>query len=401
MKVAFLSREYPPDTAWGGIAAMYYSLASALARRGHEVHVVCQAVDTPGDLIDNGVLVHRVGTNPKRYSAVARINYSFHAWLKLREIIKRYDIEIVEAAYWGAEAFLYGLSRRTPLAVRVASSASDILRTRTYSGIKELVSLKILSFLEDFSARRADRVVATTKGQCAPLIEKLRIDPEKTEVVHHAVDAAKYSYVESDIRERLEIPRNTPLVLFVGRLEARKGVHILCRAIPGIIRTIPATRFVLVGRDTNSAPNNGSVKAHIRKQAEDDGFGDHLMFIDFLPEDELIKLYSACDLLVIPSLHESFGLVALEAMACGKPVVATATGLVPELGLDGTGGIMVPPGDAGRLAEAVIRLLSLSDDDKKLAAKRNRELVEAEFSIPGWVDGVIEVYNKALKKTEQ
>jgi glycosyltransferase involved in cell wall biosynthesis len=287
------------------------------------------------------------------------------------------------------------------LAVRVASSASDILRTKTYSGIKEMMSLKALSFLEDFSARRADRVVATTREQCVPLIEKLHIAPEKIDVVHHAVDVAKYSCVESDIRERLEIPPSAPLVLFVGRLEARKGVHILCQAIPGIVGNMPATKFVLVGRDTGSAPDGGSMKAYISKQAEEGGFAGNLVFIDFLPENELIELYSACDLVVSPSLQESFGLVVLEAMACGRPVVATATGLVPELGLDGTGGIMVPPGDVSGLVKAVIRLLSLSGDDKTLAAKRNRERAEAEFSINKWVDGVIEVYNKALEKAAQ
>jgi glycosyltransferase involved in cell wall biosynthesis len=377
---------------------MYRSLARALAQRGHEVHVICQAVGETKDVIDNGVFVHRVGTNPKRYSAMARINYSFYAWFKLREIIRQYDIEIVEAAYWGAEALLYGLGRRTPLAVRIASSASDILRTRTYSGIKQLGSLKILSFLEDFSVKRADRVVATTKDQYALLIERLHIDPEKVDVIHHAIDVTKYSYVESDVRQRLEMPRDVPLVLFVGRLEARKGVHILCQAIPEIIETMPATKFILVGQDTSSAPDGSSMKAYVIEQAKKGGFGDNLTFIDFLPEGELIELYSACDLVVSPSLQESFGLVVLEAMACGKPVVATATGLVPELGLDGTRGIMVPPGDVGRLAKGIIRLLLLSDDDKNLAAKRNLELVEAEFSIPEWVDKVIEVYEKALKK---
>ena len=85
MRVALLSREYPPDTVWGGIATMYHTLSHALADSGHEVHVICQAASEPRDFIDNGVFVHRVGTNPKRYSAMARIDYSIHAWLKLRD----------------------------------------------------------------------------------------------------------------------------------------------------------------------------------------------------------------------------------------------------------------------------------------------------------------------------
>lgn len=398
MKVAFLSREYPPDTAWGGVATVYYSLAYGLVERGHEVHVICQAVGKPRDLVDDGVFIHRVGTNPKRYSAMARINYSVHAWLKLRKVIKEHEIEIVEASRWGAEALLYSLIKRTPLVVRVGISASDILRTKTYSGIKELLALKILSRLDDFSAKRADRVVAISKDPYTQAIEKLHIDPEKVDIVHHAIDTNKYRFVESDTREKLGISGDAPLVLFVGRLEARKGVHILCQAIPEIIRSIPMSKFVLVGQDTNTAPDGGSVKRYITEEAKTGGFIDKLVFIDFLSADELIPLYSACDLFVLPSFQESFGLVVVEAMACGKPVVATSTGVVPELALDGESGIMVPPGDAGEFTEAMIKLLSLKDEDKRLIARRNRQLIETRFSISAWADKMIEVYEKALRK---
>ena len=398
MKVAFLSREYPPDTAWGGVATVYYSLAYGLVERGHEVHVICQAVGKPRDLVDDGVFIHRVGTNPKRYSAMARINYSVHAWLKLRKVIKEREIEIVEASRWGAEALLYSLIKRTPLVVRVGISASDILRTKTYSGIKELLALKILSRLDDFSAKRADRVVAISKDPYTQAIEKLHIDPEKVDIVHHAIDTNKYRFVESDTREKLGISGDAPLVLFVGRLEARKGVHILCQAIPEIIRSIPMSKFVLVGQDTNTAPDGGSVKRYITEEAKTGGFIDKLVFIDFLSADELIPLYSACDLFVLPSLQESFGLVIVEAMACGKPVVATSTGVVPELALDGESGIMVPPGDAREFTEAMIKLLSLKDEDKRLIARRNRQLIETRFSISAWADKMIEVYEKALRK---
>jgi glycosyltransferase involved in cell wall biosynthesis len=398
VRVALLSREYPPDTVWGGIATMYHTLSHALAEREHEVHVICQATSRPRDFIDNGVFVHRVGTNPKRYSTIARIDYSIHAWLKLRSVIKQHDIEIVEATYWGAEAFLYSLKRRTPLVVRSDISASDILRAKTYSGIKELLSLKILSYLEDFSAKRADLIVANSKCMYTNVLEGLHIDPDRVDIVQHAIDTEKYRFVESDIRERLAIPQEVLLALFVGRLEARKGVHILCQAIPQILRSIPTVKFVLVGRDTNTAPDGGSVKSYINEQARNNGFRDNLVFIDFLPEDELIKLYSTCDLVISPSLHESFGLVVIEAMACGKPVVATSTGIVPELGLDGKGGIVVEPGDAAVFAEATVKMLSLDEKDRELVAGKNRELVETGFSISAWVDKVIGVYEKALSK---
>jgi glycogen(starch) synthase len=398
VRVAFVTREYPPDTAWGGIATMYHSLARALAARGHEVHVVCQAVAGPGDAIDGGVFVHRVGTNPKRYSALARVNYSLHAWRRLLGIVRQYGVDVVEAAYWGAEGFLYGLRRRTPLVVRVATSAADIVSTGTYSGRSEWLALKLLSLLEDFAARRADRIVVTTEGLRAPLIARLGVSPDKVDLVRHAVDTGKFVRVESGMRARLGIPQDARMAIFVGRLEARKGVHVFCEAVPRILRRVPSAVFVLVGRDTDSAPAGGSMRSYVARRARDGGFEDRLVFVDTVTETELVELYSACDLLVSPSLHESFGLVVLEAMACGKPVVATSTGLVPELGLDGTGGIMVSPGDAEGLADAAARLLSLDDQGVSLAAERNRSLVETEFSIGRWVDDVIAVYERAVRE---
>ncbi len=396
MNVAFLTREYPPDTAWGGIATMYYSLARALAGRGHEVHVICQAVDKRGDSIDEGVRVHRVGTNATRYSARARLNYSLHAWRKLLRVIDQHDVQVVEAAYWGAEGFLYSLRKRTPLVVRVHTSASEIVSTGTYSGLKEWLALKVLSALEDSTARRSDRIVVTTGELYKPLIARLGIDAGKVGVVRHALDSSKFARVESGMREELGIPEEARVVLFVGRLEARKGVHVLCEAVPRIVSQVPSVKFVLVGRDTDTSPTGGSVRAYVTGGAREGGFEDRLVFVDALPETELIGLYSACDLVVSPSLHESFGLVVLEAMACGKPVVATSTGLVPELGFDGTGGVMVAPGDAGELAEAVAKMLSLDIQARDLAAAENRRLVETRFSMDQWVDEVVAVYQRAI-----
>ena len=398
MKIAFLSREYPPDTAWGGLATVYDSLARALTERGHEVHVICQAIGKPADHMAGEVFVHRVGTNPKRYSAIARVNYSYHAWLKLREVIRVYVIDIVEATYWGADAILYSLKKRTPLVVRIDVSASDILRTRNYSGIKELLSLKVLSRLEALSAKRADRVIAISQDLYNRAIEELHIDPKKVDVVHHGVDTIRYRCVVSDVRDRLDIPRQSPLVLFVGRLEARKGVHVLRDAMPEILRRMPMTRFILVGRDTNTSLNGGSVKSHLIEEAKGRGFADNLVFIEFLSPDELIELYSACDVFVLPSLQEGFSMVILESLACGKPIVATSAGGASDIGLMPPSGIMVPPNNASELAQAIVDLLSLSEEDRNLVARKNRELVESRFSIEAWIDQVIKVYEKALTK---
>jgi glycosyltransferase involved in cell wall biosynthesis len=302
---------------------------------------------------------------------------------------------VVDTASWGAEGLLYSLFKSIPLVVGVATSSSDILETKTYSGIREFFFLKVLAFTEDFTIKRADRVVAYSHQIYTRLTSKLGIVPDKVSVVHHAVDNDEYRYVESDIRQKLGVPDNAYLVLFVGRLESRKGAHILCQAIPHILERIQDVRFVLLGHDTNTAPGGGSFKQYFIDQAQNGGFSDNLLFVDFLSGNELVKLYSASDILISASLKESFGLTVIEAMSCGKPVVATSVGIVPELQHYGTKGVsVIPVGDVLMLAEAAINLLSLDDKSREELGIENRQLIERNFSINIWVAKIIEVYKQ-------
>jgi glycosyltransferase involved in cell wall biosynthesis len=121
-----------------------------------------------------------------------------------------------------------------------------------------------------------------------------------------------------------------------------------------------------------------------------------LFFIDFMATPELVKLYSACDLFVLPSLEESFGLVTIEAMACGRPVVVSATGIAPELGLDGTNGVVVPVGDGKALADAIVKMLLMSPQQKFEVSRRNRSIVEERFSLERFGENMLAVYRGVL-----
>jgi glycogen(starch) synthase len=396
VKIAFLSREYPPDSSWGGLATLYQGLAVALAERGHEIHVVCQAAGEPSEAIEGGVFVHRVGTSSKRYSAAARINYSIHAWRKLTDVVRQRGIDVVEANQWGAEGLLCGLKKRAPLVLRLDVSASDLLRARTYSGTGHRLSLAVLSRLEDRAVSMADRVIAISQHTYDWAVRKRGIDPQRVDLVYHGIDTATCRFVQSELREELGVPREAQMILFVGRLETRKGVQTLFQAIPDVLSAMPTARFVLVGQDTNTAPHRGSLQSYLIENASSQGFADSLVFVDFLTREQLVHVYSACDLFVLPSLQEGFSISILEALACGKPVVATAAGGTRDIGLRPPNGILVPPNDAHELAAAMLRLLSLGGADRKLVAEQNRELIETNYSIAAWADNVVRVYEKTL-----
>jgi glycogen(starch) synthase len=398
MNIVLLTREYPPDTHWGGCGTTNCALARDLAGCGHRVHVICQAVDKPNQYMDGGVVVHRVGSNPRQYSALARMNYSICARTKLRQLLRVENVQIVHADYWSAEGFLYSLSlrRRAPLVVWTQSGAADELETKTYSSWIGAWKLRLLSVLADWTAKKADKVVFDSHHNYTQLQPRLHISPSRAVVVPLGIDTQVYRPVPSGMRGDLGVPQRYPLVLTVGRLEPRKGQDILCQAIPVIAEQFPETRFVLVGRDSPTAPGGGSFREWIVRRAQERSFADRLLFVDFMSTADLVSLYSACEVVVVPSLRESFGYVAGEAMACGKPVVATATGIAPELGLDGTNGVLVPVGDPGALAAGISKMLSLSAAQKQEIAERNRLIIETGFSLARYTQGMLEVYEDLL-----
>ena len=395
MKIAFLTRNYPPDSLWGGDAIVYYNLARGLAQRGHEVHAICQATRQAGEFVQDGVFVHRVGTNSRRYSVAARLDYNFRSWARLRAIIRTRGIQIVDAPDWSAEGFLYSLRKQTPLVVTAVGSTDDPLETKNYAGVLQLGALVLLSHLRNMTLKRADRVVAISQDSYEAVLRRYPVDRKTVVKVPLGIDTDKFRPAEPGAgRMQLGLPKEAGVVVFVGRLEARNGVHLLCQAIPKVTDRLPDTRFVFVGRDTNTAPGGGSFRQYITRRA-----GDSARFIEFLSDEELVRLYSASDVCVYPALSSTFGLPIAEAMACGKPVVATPVGIAPELEPHDSGGLTVVATQEPReLAEAIVRYLTAPRACRDKIAKSNRELVESRFSIPVWVDRVSDVYAELLAR---
>jgi glycosyltransferase involved in cell wall biosynthesis len=398
LKIAILSREYPPDTPWGGISTVYYNLANSLCDRGHEVHVICQAVGEPRDFFEQGVFVHRVGTDSRRYSGIARINYSLSALNSLKKLIRNSKIDVVDASMWGGEGFLFSLRRTAPLVIRADISAQDMINTKTYSGIKDRINLNILRYLENVSVKRSDRIIASSQSNYDQITKSLRIDSKIVDLIHLAIDTSFYRFYKSNIKYEMGISDDAHLLLSVGRLERRKGTDTLCRAMPSILQKYPKSVLVLVGNDTNSGPRGGSYKDSIIKEAENNGYLSRIMFVDRLTPDRLVQLYSSCDVYISASEQESFGLTVIESMSCNRPVVATPVGVVLDLLAMKTNGLStVSVGNSHELAAAVSKFLSMSDIEIDKIGLANRQLVENEFSRSNWTTSSLNSYRLAIR----
>jgi glycosyltransferase involved in cell wall biosynthesis len=401
MKIAFIAKEYPPHGNLRVATAIFYpKLARALIERGHEVHVIAQSHNgTRGEYKDrDGVRVHEVGPAPKLGSPWRRLLFSYNAALEARRLNRRHKVQLVDATVFGAEGFFYAIFKSTPLVLETFAFGDMLLETGTYTSSLERLSWKISVFLEKISLSKADHIIANSPATYKMLKEKKGISGIKTSLIWESrIDFDKFKPTRSDIRKRLGIAEDVPLLLYIGWLQARKGIIYLCEVMPPVVKQFPDAVFLLRGEDTNTAQGGISFKQYILDFTSQHDILNNVKIIEeYLSEEDIVDLYSACDVFLFPSLSETFGWPVVEAMACERPVVVTDTGISSEIKSEGM--IVVPPKDAKALADGLINFLSLPERRREELGKINRSVVEKVFSFSKMVQAYIEVYEKLTCK---
>ncbi len=201
------------------------------------------------------------------------------------------------------------------------------------------------------SVRRADFLLADSESTRRDLIELLGVPPDRVQVIYGGVDArfAPVEDAEALRRVRETYAGGRPFILAVGTLEPRKNYPTLIRAFAQARQAARLPHaLVIVGR-------KGWVYEPIFAAVDELGLHDHVLFPGFVPDEELPVLYSAADVLVTPSFYEGFGLPALEAMACGTPVIVSDVSSLPEV--VGDAGVRIDPRDEAGLAEAMVHVV--------------------------------------------
>ena len=160
--------------------------------------------------------------------------------------------------------------------------------------------------------------------------------------------------------------------LFFGRMTQMKGVHVLADALPSVLQQCPDLSIVLVGRD-GSAPDGQSMRDYVRGKLA--AFADRVLLLDQMRHDQLYPIIQGARLVVLPSLVDNLPNSCLESMGLGKVVIATTGSCFEQLISDGYSGVLVPPDDPERLAEAMVRTWALGDDETKRIGDRARERI--------------------------
>jgi len=242
-----------------------------------------------------------------------------------------------------------------------------------------------------------DIVIAHTHEEIG-LMEQVGLDTTggRVRIVPAGIDFGKYEGAPDGalFRKQYEIDANDRVVLFCGRLAVNKGLTVLAEAAPAVLKSFPKTRFVLVGQDMG-------VRERLEKRLTELGVRDRFLFTGHVQDDALFRsAYGACDVFVLPSEYEAFGLVLLEAMASGKPVVASAVGGMPEVvggpnkvdGVTATEcGLLVNYEDEKALAEALGKLLADEGLRRRMGAA-GRERVRKEFNWDSVTGKILNIY---------
>jgi D-inositol-3-phosphate glycosyltransferase len=245
----------------------------------------------------------------------------------------------------------------------------------------------------------ADRLVAATPLERAQMVWLYGADAAKIDVVPCGVDLDLFSPIPQDeAKQMLGLPLERCVILFVGRIEPLKGIDTLLRAIALIAPEMPCWRDELAVVIIGGAPGAGIEQvsaelARLEQLRAELGIEDLVTFQGAKDQDKLVYYYSAAEMTVMPSHYESFGMVALESMACGTPVVASKVGGLAFNVQDGQTGFLVPDGDAEMLASRIRQLLKDRELREKLGQQASRWA--GRYGWPAIADQILDLYEQA------
>jgi D-inositol-3-phosphate glycosyltransferase len=336
----------------GGMNVYVRELAASLARTGDDVDVFTRLelpTETPVVDIEPGVRVHRVPAGPARHvdkdDLVDHVEAFTHGVLaRMLESPDAYDA--IHANYWLSGIAGHALKHELDVPLLVTFHTVERIKA---GGAVDPSSTRAAA--EDAVVACADAVLASCDVEAAQLASVLGVDADRVAVVPLGVDHAYFGPGDrTQARRALGIDPDGPLLLFAGRLQDLKGADLAVATLGELARRGGSHRLVVVGGP--SGPAGAAYEAALHEQATAVGRG-RVQFVAPQPHELLSTYYRAADACLVPSRAESFGLVALEASACGAPVVAANVGGLAALVDSGTTGLLVAERDARAWADAV------------------------------------------------
>jgi glycosyltransferase involved in cell wall biosynthesis len=250
---------------------------------------------------------------------------------------------------------------------------------------------RYISGVEWWLTYEAWRVIVCSRYMRREVQQLFHLPEDKIKVIPNAVGERELPKVEPDFLNRFAHPLEK-IVLFVGRLVREKGVQVLLEAAPSILSACPEAKLVVVGE--------GPLKPELTARATALGIGPKVYFTGYVDDETLLKLYQCAAVAVFPSLYEPFGIVALEAMLTGTPVVVSDTGGLAEIVRHAETGLKAIPGNSFSLANQITYALRHPERAQEMA-NRARELVRRLYNWPTVASLTLQVYQEVRRAYRQ
>lgn len=324
MNICILSKQFPPGV--GGAETYAYELANGLGKRGHDVDVYTQWIDRVNEPVDihENVHVYRICKARKKLVTFETLWFSLQA----RRQIDFDQYDIVQGTLMPASTIVVTPLKGIDPPLVLTSHGTSIGEAKSVA--LETPADYLLKFvfhpmnvvMDYVASRDADQVIAISGHAYDQLTTSYGLDEDDVVMIPHGVDT-DWFYPREEQHPAVNEVQTT--LLYVGRLGARKGLDLALRALAEVDNE--SIEFLIAG--------TGRHEETLRELAQELGIAEQVRFLGYVPDEELPVLYSSADVFVLPSRYEGFGLVLLEAMACGTPVIGADAGGIPTAVKDG------------------------------------------------------------------
>ena len=371
---------------FGGGERVFLQIINRLCRDNYKVTVACMS---------EGIFMERIKGSDASIIPVDMSNkFNFKVILQLVNLMKERNIDIVHSQ--GARAdFFARLSAKLAGVPIVVSTVPMPVEGFDVNPIKKFIYIA----LNRFSERFVDRFMVVSDALREMMIENHKIESQRVVKIYNGIEIDEYRidyneevvvHGKSRLREEIGFKNDVPVIGVIGRLVWQKGFDYFIDTIPDLLKKFKGARFLIVGE--------GELEEELKRKGKRLELEDKLFFTGF--RSDIKDVLASIDIFVMPSLLEGLPMILLEAMAMGKPIVATDIDGINEVLEDGKTGLLVPPKDTKALMDSIIDLLVHSDKAHQMGINA-RMVVEERFGVDIMVKKVEEVYEELLPLNQE
>jgi glycosyltransferase involved in cell wall biosynthesis len=404
INLCMLAPEFFP--VWGGVGSYTIELLKSLPEKV-DIHVVTLKRDISGfsgkeytteginSILNRPIQVHYISTSKDTFSY--NLSFQMACLRKIPSLHKKYHFDIMHSHLCHMpDVFLklfVGIKIPTVLTIHgtIQSLRDHAVLARSMFGGLESSENSILNFysgielLQSQYVKHVDRFIAVSKATKILTIDDLKVNEEKINIVYNGADTQLFSYPNKS-QQAQRYSKHT--VVYIGRVIAKKGINVLIKAVPEVLRSFPETRFLFVGGGNVPFYREMMLKMGIPEK--------NFSFVGHLGYFERSKILQEATVFVNPSFFENFSISILEAMSCGCATIACNIGGNPELISSEKNGLLVPPFNSKRLAMSIVSLLENETFNRKMGTEA-RKTIDPFFSSKMCAEETYKVYKQTIE----